>query len=364
MRRIAFLLVLLPLLAYCQQDSVRRRPISFEWNANAFTFFDNGEYQGCPYAVSGTYSGIRLSPEFGIGWGGKYKLMAGVHVQKDFGSREIIDYLDVIAYFDYRQQHKRISQHFMMGAFPREGMLSNYTNFFFRTWYRYYRHNMTGMFYQLDGKVGFVNVWLDWTGLQSKTERETFYVGVSGEARAKAFVGGGEFYMFHYANTDPPSGDKCVHDNILGNFWVGIDLHYWRWKHVNKMRFTAGVMTGVERKRDDGLTPSKSPVGLFVSFDINVWRFGARAIYYYGEKRYTVETDDFGATYWGSRMLQSGNYLLGHVYYDLFKWDGIKGQLGYKFHVVDGKLYHQQVLTLAVNLNRHTITQLRNHPKY
>ena len=345
-------------------DSARVKPLTFEWNANAFTFFDNTEYQGCPYEVSGTVSGIRLSPEFGIGWGGKYKLMAGLHAQKDFGSREFIDHLDFIAYFDYYQQHRRVNQHFVMGAFTRHELLGNYSDFFFDNHYTYFRPNMTGMFYQVGGRVGFVNVWLDWTGLQSKSERESFYVGVSGEAHAKAFVGGGEFYMFHYANTDPPSGDECVHDNIQGHLWAGIDMDYWGWKHVNRLRLTAGLMVGVERKRDDGLTPAKSPLGLVLNLDANIWRFGLNALYYYGDRRFTVDTDDYAATYWGTHMLQSGNYLQAHIYYDLFRWDAIQGRIGYQFHVVEGKLYHQQLLTLSVNLNKESLKQLRNHPKY
>lgn len=362
------LFCLLALSAHAQDtqrtDSIKRKPLTFEWNANAYTFFDNTEYQGCPYATSGTVSGIRLSPEFGIGWGdGKYRLMAGLHAQKDFGSKEFIDHLDFIAYFEYHQQHKRVAQHFIMGAFPRNGHLDNYSEFFIDNEFHYFRPNMTGLHYQIDGKVGFVNVWLDWTGLQSKTERETFFVGVSGEARAKAFVGGGEFYMFHYANTDPPSGDACVHDNILGHFWAGIDMHYWGWKHVNRLRLTAGLMAGVERKRDD-ITPTKAPLGLVLNLDANIWRFGINALYYYGEKRFTVETDDFDATYWGTKTLQSGNVLQAQIYYDLFKWDGIQGTLGYLFNVVDGKLYHEQLLQLRISLNRQTLKQLRNHPKY
>lgn len=350
--------------AFCQKDTLRRKPISFEWNANAYTFFDNSEFQGCKYGNSQTLSAVRLSPEFGIGWADKYKLMAGIHVQKDFGSKEIIDHADIIAYFDYFQQHKRVSQHFVMGAFPRDGLLDNYSDYFIQDSIRYFRPNMTGFFYQVEGRVGFVNVWLDWTGLQSKTMRETFFIGVSGEARYKAFAGGGEFYMFHYANTLPASGDECVHDNMLGHFWAGIDMHYWQWRFVNRLRLTAGLLAGVERKRDDGLTPVKTPLGLQVCLDANIWRFGVYALYYYGDKRFTVPTDDHAATYWGDPLLQSGNCLNALVYYDLFRWDGIKGKIGYRFHVVDGKLYHQQLLTLSVNLNKRSLQQLRNHPKY
>ena len=147
-------------LAWLLIASGRADAQSFEWKAGAFGFFDNGEYSKMEDGVlSQTMFGIRFSPEVGL----KYKdfgLFVGTHLLTSFGSPKYLDKVYFTGYFQYENpRHK-----FLFGAFPRQGLLDNYTNIYIRDSFQYFRPNMTGLFYQFTGRSQFVNLWLDWTG--------------------------------------------------------------------------------------------------------------------------------------------------------------------------------------------------------
>ena len=113
-------------LAWLLIASGRADAQSFEWKAGAFGFFDNGEYSKMEDGVlSQTMFGIRFSPEVGL----KYKdfgLFVGTHLLTSFGSPKYLDKVYFTGYFQYENpRHK-----FLFGAFPRQGLLDNYTNIY------------------------------------------------------------------------------------------------------------------------------------------------------------------------------------------------------------------------------------------
>ena len=239
-----------------------------------------------------------------------------------------------------------------MGAFPRMGLLDNYSNLFFRDSICYRRPNLNGIFYQISGQNNFINLWLDWTGWQSATERETFFIGLSGEQRVRLFRFELTGYYFHYANTYPRSGDECVHDNMQAQITAGIDLYdgLLRRKRASDMlTLKAGLMAGYERKRD-GTTPKKTPLGFVADLKAQLGPVGTHTIYYCGDRRQTVVTDNHPATYWGNPLLQTNSYLQSLWYYELFNRQHVQARIGWTFHLVGSELYSQQSLQLSVRL--------------
>lgn len=318
---------------------------SFEWKADATGFFDNGEYANIDNSYSKTMYGFRFSPEIGIRYK-DFSLFAGSHFQTSFGSKNYLDKISFTGYFQYQNEH----HHFLFGAFPCDNLLENYTNFFIRDTFRYYRPNMTGLYYRLSGKNNFFKIYLDWTGLQSATERETFFVGLSGEQRCKWFFAAITGYYYHYAKTRPNSGDGVVHDNGLGQAGIGIDFSE-RARRLHVLRFSANFMMGYECKRDKGITPSKMPMGLVLDLHAQYWRFGTRTLYYYGQKRFTVPTDNYALTYWGNPFLNANSYLESKWYVYFFKNNFVDGSAAAVFHLRGNKFGSQYLVQLNVHLN-------------
>lgn len=317
---------------------------SFEWKADAGGFFDNGEYSKTDFGYSQTMYGFRFSPEVGI----KYKdfsLFVGTHLLTSFGSPEYLDKAYFTGYFQYENEHHE----FLFGAFPRKGLLENYTNFYIRDTFQYFRPNMTGLFYQYTGKNQFINLWMDWTGAQSATTRETFFVGLSGEQRFKWFFISLLGYYYHYSHTRPVSGDGFVHDNGQGQIGIGIDFSE-RAKHLHVMRLQAAFMLGYECKRDHQ-TPVRTPMGLVVDLHAQYWRIGTHTLYYYGQERYTAPTDVWTNTYWGNPFLKSKSYLESQWYVEFFKNDFVEAKAAFVFHLQGTRLGTQQLVQLSVNLN-------------
>ncbi|MCM1041111.1 MAG: hypothetical protein NC396_01600 [Bacteroides sp.] len=320
------------------------RAQSFEWKADADGFFDNGEYGGIRQAVSQTMYGFRFSPQVGVSYK-DFSLFVGSHLQTSFGSPKYLDRLYFIGYFQYRNDHHL----FRFGAFPRQELLPNYTDFFIRDTFNYFRPNMTGLFYRLSGKNNFLSLYLDWTGAQSPTVREAFFVGLSGEQRYKWFFAQVLGYYYHYANTKPHSGDGVVHDNGLGQVGVGIDFSqkaHW----LYAARLSANFMVGYECKRDH-VTPVKIPLGLVLDLHVRYWRFGTKTLYYYGQKRFTVPTDNHALTYWGNPILASNSYLQSKWYCVLFENDFVSAEAAAVFHLSGKELGTQYMVRLNVNLN-------------
>ena len=317
---------------------------SFEWKADAKGFFDNGEYENIDNALSKTMYGFRFSPQVGLAYR-DFSLFVGTHLQTSFGSPKYLDKVSFIGYFQYRNNRHL----FRFGAFPREELLGNYTNFFIRDTFNYFRPNMTGLFYKLSGKNNFLSLWLDWTGAQSPVTREAFFAGLSAEQRYKWFFAQILGYYYHYANTRPRSGDGVVHDNGLGQVGLGIDFSGYA-KRLYAARLSLNFMLGYECRRDH-VTPSKMPLGMVADLHLRYWRFGTRTLYYYGQERFTVPTDNYSLTYWGNPLLRSKSYLQSKWYCVLFENDFVSAEAAAVFHLQGGKFGSQYVVRLHVNLN-------------
>ncbi len=237
-----------------------------DWRADLFNFFDNTEFGQSAVKIPQTMAGVRVAPEIGIIWDTVNKVNIGVNLLHEYGSPYAVDNYYPTAYYESNRGPLR----FLMGAFPRARAIDNYPRLFFQDSISYYRPNINGIFWEYRKTDNYANVWLDWTGRQSKTLNEQFFIGFSGRYNMGIFYLQNFSAMFHYAGKMDPVVRRTLHDNLMFLSSAGIDLS--GKTCFNKLEANAGWAIRLERSRADNSGWIKEN-GLLVEtrVDTNYW---------------------------------------------------------------------------------------------
>lgn len=317
----------------------------FDWKLGLNYFFDNTEFSKSSLSKDQTMTGIHLTPEVGLKWNENHGLYAGFDVLKKSGTKDFADDIQAIVYYQYKDK----KNDFIAGAFPRKELLNNYSAVFIQDSIRYYRPLMNGIFYRLNGNKSFVNFWLDWTGHQSETIRESFYIGASGFKGFDLFFADFQMYLFHYANTNPSTPEFNVSEQFLSQFSAGIDLS--DKTPLERLDFSAGVLAGLERRRntDNG---TYAPFGAVFRLNAMYKRIFTENIIYAGQKRLRLY-EQYGADfYWNTPFLQAGFYALSKWQIKLFNNKNLSSNIGINLHFSENKVMFEQLLLLTVDLSK------------
>jgi len=314
------------------------------WNIGLFSFFDNVEFGGSSVKIPQTMSGIMLTPNVGLKWDSVHTIIAGASLVHEFGSSEAIDYLYPTAYYGYNRHHIR----FLMGAFPRSAGLDNFSRIFFQDSVFYYRPNINGMLLELKDDKKYFNAWLDWTGRQSETVREAFFVGFSGRYNFGPFYIQHSGNMFHFASRMNPFINESLHDNLLFHTSAGIDLS--GRTILEKLDINAGWVAGLERSRSDdtgwiglhGLLVEARTGYRFIEI-FNSLYTGEGLMYYY--------RDHGNDLYWGDPAYRAKIYDRADLSLNFISSRLINIKLTYSLHFLEGRVYHEQMLKVKVNLD-------------
>ncbi len=334
----------------------------FEWTADAYTFMDNQSFGGSPYSTRTIMSGFRISPEIGLSWDeGQHRIMIGSHLMKEFGTTNYLDRINFTGYYEYKKKGGNLRNHLLFGAFPREGLLDNYSGLFFCDSIRYYRPNLNGIFWQLGGRNNHINIWVDWVGAQSSTQRESFLIGLSGEQRWKwLFVDLQSYSYFYYLypilNEVPTA---ILEQDLQAKASVGVDFSK-SFKHLNKLRFSVGAMGGIQ-KTAKNFSSTYYPIGLVLDLNAEFWYVGTRTTYYYGKPVLRNETP--GIIQWSNPFLYGNHYLETEWYIPFFRNDLLTAEASATFHITDNKCFFQQQISLKVNLDRDKLPLKRHFKK-
>jgi hypothetical protein len=319
----------------------------FQWKANLNYFFDNNEFAKSTITKDQTMNGVRFSPEFGLSWDTSHSFYAGADLLKISGSQKTIDKVDLIAYYQYHTQ----KTNFQAGAFPRNKLLSNYSDLFFQDSIQYFHPVMEGIFWQLNSKNAFFNIWLDWNGHQTALNRETFYVGSSAHKSFGNLFVDFQSYMYHFANTRPSNPTYHVCDNALAHISLGVD--YSNKQGLDTLLFAIGVLGGYERER--GLYDNiNTPIGALLRFNIEYRGFGANNSFYIGKPRLVLYDKYGGNLYWSNPFLQSNSYFESKVYINVIKTCDVIAKIGSNFHFSEGKIMFEQLFTLGLSIDRNS----------
>ena len=331
-----FISLIFPTLLFSQE---------FKWNTELNFFFDNTEFAKSKFAIDQTMAGVALTQEFGWKFDNKHYIMGGVDAMKSLGGEKIVNDFHFLAYYQLKDENTL----FKVGSFHRHDLLDDYSNFFFQDSISFYKHTMEGIYFMKGNETQFMKLWLDWTGLQSETERESFLVGASGFKKfGKLFFTDFQSYMFHYATTRPNPIGFTVTDNLQAQLSVG--LNYANNSGVNKLLVSAGVLSGFERDRVD-MQNYGTPTGGVARLDFDYRGFGTENLFYYGQQRMILYYRHTNNMYWGNPFLRSSTYIQNKLYWNFINTDYVKGQLAARTHYSEGKIYVEQLLTLSASIN-------------
>jgi len=314
------------------------------WRLDLFSFFDNTEFGRSKFTIPQTMAGVIVAPEIGLLWDSIHKVNVGVNLMHEYGSPSAIDKFYPTVYYEFN----RGSQRFIMGAFPRTRVIGNYPRLFFRDSISYYRPNINGIFWEFRRDQHYFNVWLDWTGRQSKTVNEAFFIGFSGRYTKGIFYFQDFGYMFHLAGKMDPVVDEALHDNLLFNASVGIDLSGKTF--LRTLEANAGWVTRYERSRADNTGWIKLN-GFLMETRLEYKMFGLFNTLYTGDGMMYFYSSRGNQLYWGDPVYRARMYDRSDFYVSFLQKHSINVDLTFSLHFLEGRVYNEQMLKVIVNLN-------------
>jgi hypothetical protein len=314
------------------------------WHTRLYTFFDNTEFSGSAFTIPQTMAGVMLAPDIGLRWDSVHSINVGVNLMHEFGSSLTIDKFYPTAYYEYLKGPFR----FLMGAFPRSPLLDRYPRSFFRDSISYYRPNVNGIFMEYSKNKSYINVWLDWTGRQTESVHEAFFVGISGRYSWETLYLQHFGYMYHYAAVMNPVVEEALHDNTLFQTSFGLDLS--GRTILDKLDLNAGWIIGLERARADN-TGWIAQNGFLFETNIEYRYFGLLNSFYRGSGLMYFYNDHGDDLYWGDPLYRAKTYNRSDLYLRLSNNKKVDIKLTWSLHFLESKIYNEQMLKVVVNLN-------------
>ena len=314
------------------------------WRIDLFSFFDNTEFGHSAVKIPQTMAGVIVAPEAGIVWDTVNKANVGVNLLHEFGSPKAIDRFYPTAYYESDRGPLR----FMMGAFPRSRAIENYPRLFFQDSISYYRPNINGIFCEYRKADYHLNVWLDWTGRQSKTVNEQFFIGVSGKYQTGIFYLQHFWAMFHYAGKMDPVVEEPLHDNLLFLTSAGIDLS--GITCFSKLETNAGWAVRMERSRAEN-TGWITSNGFLMETRVEYKWFGLFNTLYAGDNMMHFYSELGNKLYWGDPTYRSRTSDRADAYISFLRRGTVHMDLTFSFTFMEGRIYNEQMLKVIVNLN-------------
>lgn len=315
-----------------------------DWRLDIFNFFDNTEFGRSAVKIPQTMAGAMIAPEAGVVWDTLNKVNVGVNLLHEFGSPYVIDRFYPTLYFESNRGPLR----FLMGAFPRERVIGNYPRLFFQDSIYYYRPNINGIFCEYRKDNNYFNVWLDWTGRQSKTVNEEFFIGFSGRYKTGLFYMEHFGAMFHYAGKMNPVVEEPLHDNLLFHTAAGIDLS--ENSVFSKLEANAGWVVRLERSRADN-SGWISSNGFLTEQRIEYKWFGIFNTFFKGDNMMHYYKVLGNKLYWGDPTYRATTSDRADFYIGFLRSHTVALDLTYSLTFMENRMYHEQMLKLVVNLN-------------
>lgn len=316
---------------------------SLEWQLNGKGFFDNSEGDDS-YRTTMTYSGLRVSPEVGVGLdNGKHALMAGWSGLAEWGHKGGYTDGDPIIYYRYQNRGFR----FLFGSFDRDRLIGDYPSYMISDTIRYYRPMIQGFAFQYQNDGGdHVEAFLDWTSARSDTKREQFMLGFSARKAIGQLAVGAEGYYYHYALTWKSDESEHIHDYFVGHPYIGytpVNIG-----GLSKLDLRLGTLISLDRER--GGDSWHTPVGFTAEVKAAYRNLFAEQLFYAGAKQQHYGSSHFGQFYWSDTYYQAHFYSRTDVKYRFIAHNNVEAFVGGIFNITGKGLNWHQTLTLKFSL--------------
>jgi len=309
-----------------------------EWKTTLSHFFDNTEFAGSSYQRPQTMAGLRVAPELALRLDSCHQLTVGVDMLKEYGSAPFLDEIDLTAYYLYEGKPFR----FLIGSFPRKGLTDQLPKAFFQDSISYYCPNMTGMWWQFRKQELDASLFLDWTGRQTLTVHEAFFVGGLIDYRKSLFFAKWQGLMFHHAGSELVRG---VHENVMNHIALGLDVT--TLTPLDTLTLQIGYLGGYERDRN--LTADWTfRHGLLAELQAFYCSFGLKSTVYAGAGLMSDYSTRGNTTYWGDPFYRGTFYSRTDVTYDIFNRKNVSLRLMLSQHISEEHVFFEQALLASI----------------
>lgn len=304
-----------------------------EASVNFHGFVDNREYSKSN-RFSPTYFGARFSPELGLLIDSAHRFRIGANALKQFGAKDFIDKVDPVIYYQYQKEKHA----FYIGAFPRLELIDDYPIALLSDTLNYFRPNIEGMFYQYQTKNFKQNIWIDWTGKQTDTDRETFLFGLSGKYQPGLFYISHYAYMFHNALSAISPPEQHLEDNGAVQLQLGLD--FGKRTFLDSLTVSAGPIISIERTRN--VTGIQTPKGFITYLYAGYKQFNLKNTFYAGEGHQLINGDVFYSAKQYDRL---------DLGWTPISYKNIEGGFVFSFHFLNNIIDSQQAFSLRYRIS-------------
>lgn len=323
------------------------RAQQFEGGIQFNTRFDNREYSDTAFNdASQTLFGMELCPYAGLNWGGRNTLTAAVDMWRHFGDNDrFLSSVDLYCWYKY-EAPKVVAA---AGIFDRALLAGEYGELIFDEGYAFYNNAVQGLTGRYRSEHGFVELALDWQGLQSAERREQFRILSAGSYVNGLFYGGYTLLLSHYAKTSQPVEGEGVVDYLLVNPHIGV-----RFTALLDFDLRAGFVQTLHRDRiaDEGWLAPRGG-----QFDVRIGYKGLllRNTLYAGDGLMPLY-DKYGAAFYtGNVFYRMAGSLYNRTevgYRRRFFGDTLGVRAGFVVHCDGNRIGLQQIVEVNVLLQK------------
>lgn len=310
------------------------------------TLFDNREYASMALDGSKTVFAARLTPEVGVQWASRNRLMVAAELMQDFGdgSKFLTEAKPRIWY-----QYEAPKVLAAAGIFPRDRLRGAYGEAFFDRAWLFYHARIQGVMGQFRTERGFVEFAIDWEGMQGEGRRERFRILSGGQYDGRLLYGGYALSLLHFAKSSNPAPTEGIVDHLVLNPYGGI-----RFNAFFDFDIRLGLLQSLQRDRiaEAGW---KAPTGGMLDIRLSRWGFTLANMLYAGADQTPFRErygDDLYAcsTFYGTH---DGFYNRTDLSWAGSFFDGsLDVRAGLLFHCDGTGFGMQQVLQLTVRLQK------------
>lgn len=318
------------------------------WDVDFASVFDNreGDHR---YTDTKTFFFTSLAPEIGVRFTDADRIAGGVVWYQPLAN-DCAGYKVQPTLYYRHDGGARSPWRFSMGMFPRTQLREEMPGFLWSDSLNYTQRNIRGALMQYQRSRGFLDAYVDWRGMQSKTRREAFNVVVHGRwhpRRGNPLFVGGHAMMNHFALRENAPVDEHIIDNFVVNPYAGVNLG--SRTACDSLIVRVGPLMTIERNRvDDG--GWKTPVGAWAEAFV-AWKWLAvKNTFYYGGRQFASYIPFRGDLYQGEPFFQSRFYNRTDVFGRIYRNRWVDLQASLDFHVADGSFIFYQRLMVRVNI--------------
>ncbi|MFV0553076.1 MAG: hypothetical protein ACK5LR_00050 [Mangrovibacterium sp.] len=307
---------------------------SFEWNASFQAIGDNREFNR-QYAKPQTIIGERTAFELGTTIDSIHTIRIGLSHLYEYGTFIDFNQPQLTAYYDYNTHNSQL----LLGAFPRHERI-DFPLAMLADTIQYYQPNIEGILAQQNWEWGSQLIFVDWTGKQLSTQRETFIIATSGEIHHKNIYLENYLLMYHYALMAGEHPGQHITDNGALNLNLGYQFPH-KQSPFNQSYFELGILASKIRNRqyDEYFTTSTS---LLATLHLQ-WRWIAI--------KNTLSVGDEHQILTGDSYYSAATYNRTDILFHLIQHPKVKLLFKLSYHIPDGEsLDSQQQLFLSYQL--------------